>query len=207
MGQKIIHLVRHGHYASSEATADRFEGSLTDLGREQAALTAQRLRHFPINRIHYSSMRRAAETANIIATAFSEVTLHSSELLWEFRWWTVFTDITQTVSAEELERSEQTKQRIETAFQQYFTPSAIETEQHEILVCHGNIIRYFICRVLQISVEALSSMESANCGISSLAIEPNGRLMLLAYNDVGHLPIAKQTFIRHIPASVPLAVH
>ena len=207
MGQKIIHLVRHGHYAPSEATADPLEGSLTDLGREQAALTAQRLRQCPIDRIHYSSMRRAAETASILATAFPEVPLHSSELLWEFRWWKVFTDATQTLSDEELEQIEQTKQRIETAFRRYFTLSATEMEQREILVCHGNIIRYFICRALQTSVESLSSMESANCGISSLAIESNGRLMLLAYNDVGHLPIAKQTFIRHVPASAPLAVH
>lgn len=207
MGQKIIHLVRHGHYASSEATADPLEGSLTALGKEQAALTAQRLRQLPIDRIHYSSMRRAAETASIIATAFSEVPLHSSELLWEFRWWRVFTDAAQTLSGEELERVEQTRQRIETAFQQYFTPTTTEMEQHEILVCHGNIIRYFICRALQISVEALSSMESANCGISSLSVEPSGRLMLLTYNDVGHLPIAKQTYIRHIPASAPFVVH
>lgn len=202
MGRKVIYLVRHGHYECSDTTSDPSEGCLTELGKAQAYLVAQRLRQFSIDRIHFSSMRRAMETADVIATAFPEISLHASDLLWEF-YWKIFTDATQTLAGEELERVEQIKQRIEIAFQKYFTPSETETEQREILVCHGNIIRYFVCRALRISLECLSNMESANCGITTFVVETNGRLILIDYNDVGHLPIAKQTYLRYIPACHP----
>ncbi|MBF2048636.1 hypothetical protein HJG54_30015 [Leptolyngbya sp. NK1-12] len=200
MGQKIIHLVRHGHFQSSGTGSDPLGNSLSDLGREQAYLVAQRLRQFPIDCIHYSSMRRAAETASVIATEFPGVPLQASELLWEFSW-KVFTDAVYALTGrgEALEQVEQTKQRIAIAFEQYFSPCLTEANQHEIVVCHGNIIRYFVCRALQISPETSSSMESANCGISTFSIDTSGRLMLITYNDIGHLPLAKQTYIRYVP--------
>lgn len=202
MGRKIIYLVRHGHYESSSATSDPSEGCLTELGKTQAYLVAQRLCQFPIDRIHSSSMKRAVETADAIATVFPDIALHTSDLLWEFHW-KIFTETVLALEGEELKRVEQTKQRIEIAFQKYFTPSLTETEQREILVCHGNIIRYFVCRALRISLECLSNMESANCGITTFAVETDRRLILIDYNDVGHLPIAKQTYLRYIPVHHP----
>jgi len=202
MGRKVIYLVRHGHYESSDATCDPSEGCLTELGKAQAYLVAQRLRQFPIDRIHSSSMKRAVETADVIAAAFPEISLHTSNLLWEFHW-KIFTDAVQLLEGEALKQVEQTKQRIEAAFQHYFVPNPIKTEQREILVCHGNIIRYFVCRALRISFETLSNMESANCSITTLTVETDGRLILIDYNDVGHLPIAKQTYLRYVPACHP----
>ena len=42
--------------------------------------------------------------------------------------------------------------RIERAFQKYFaTPEeAQEKDSHEIIVCHANVIRYCVCRALQV---------------------------------------------------------
>jgi broad specificity phosphatase PhoE len=208
MGRKVIYLVRHGHYEVGQfpanplqlAGSNRLGGSLTDLGREQAYLAGQRLRQVPIDRIHYSTMKRAAETAEIIATEFPGVPLHSSELLWEF-YWKILTEAIHSLEGETLAQAKQEKQRIATAFDHYFIPSPTEAEEQEILVCHGNLISYFVRRVLQISAETALAMEAANCGISTVIVEENARLILVNYNDVGHLPIAKQTFIRYIPVS------
>jgi serine/threonine-protein phosphatase PGAM5 len=73
------------------------------------------------------------------------------------------------------------------AFSRYFTRPR-RKERREVLVCHGNIIRYFICRALGIPPETWGRLNSHNCSISAVAIYPDGFMMVESYNDVGHLP-------------------
>ena len=42
--------------------------------------------------------------------------------------------------------------RIEAAFKKYFHRASVEAKQdsYELLVCHGNVIRYCVCRALQV---------------------------------------------------------
>ena len=44
--------------------------------------------------------------------------------------------------------------RIERAFQKYFDKprSTQEKDSHEIIVCHANVIRYCVCRALQVTL-------------------------------------------------------
>ena len=46
--------------------------------------------------------------------------------------------------------------RIEAAFRKYFHRAAASdtADSYEIIVCHANVIRYFVCRALQIPPEA-----------------------------------------------------
>lgn len=60
--------------------------------------------------------------------------------------------------------------------------------QRDVLVCHGNLIRYFVCRILQVSLDAWVNMDTLNCGVSTIQIQPNGNCKLIAFNDTGHLP-------------------
>ncbi|HUW11946.1 MAG TPA: histidine phosphatase family protein [Anaerolineae bacterium] len=64
----IVILVRHGQ--STWNAAGRWQGQgdppLSDVGREQARVVAQRLRGEPIAALYASDLRRAAETAEII---------------------------------------------------------------------------------------------------------------------------------------------
>lgn len=198
MGRKIIYLVRHGQSKLGDSSSDGLGESLTDLGKRQAHLVAQRLRQFPIDCIHYSSLRRSAETAAAIAVELSDIPCYPSEALWEFSW-KIFTDETGFLIGEAREQAKAQKDRIEAAFEQHFTPSSTKADQHEVLVCHGNIIRYFICCTLDIPPETLLNMESSHCGLSTVSVEPNGRKLLIAYNDVGHLPISAQTYLLHVP--------
>jgi serine/threonine-protein phosphatase PGAM5 len=149
MARKTIYLVRHGQYTFEDS---RGEGSLTEVGREQARLTAQRLRSLPIKAIACSTLQRAVETAETIAVELSHASSRRSRSLRECvpclpsDEAAAFAEITP----EEIARGgEQASQ----AFDRFFTHPR-RGDRRELLVCHGNLIRYFVCRVLRIPPEA-----------------------------------------------------
>ncbi len=80
------------------------------------------------------------------------------------------------------------------AFARYFQPSHDAADRHEVIVCHGNLIRYFVCRTLQVTLDAWVNMDTHNCGMSTIQIQPDGECLLLSFNDVGHLPAHLLTF-------------
>ena len=110
--------------------------------------------------------------------------------------------------------------RIEAAFRKYISrstdwkktkseaPSAVATPEvpapsgdasanrHEyiVLVCHQNVIRYFVCRALQFPPEFWLRFKGDNCGITELLIHDDGKVSLSKFADVGHLPNNMHTF-------------
>ncbi len=184
MATRTLYLVRHGYYDLSNS--HKLGGSLTPIGVEQAQLTAQRFSALPITAIHCSTMPRAAETAEIIARELDDVPLNRSRGLWECMpcippaW----AEYLKGYSAESIARD---KAQAEKAFDKYFKRAQGE-DKHEIVVSHGNLIRYFICRVLQVRTEGLGNMDMCNCGISEVFIKPDSQMTLVSHNDVSHLP-------------------
>jgi broad specificity phosphatase PhoE len=67
--------------------------------------------------------------------------------------------------------------------------------RYEVVVCHGNIIRYFVCRALQAPPEAWINTDINNCGLCEIVVKADGRVMLLSHNDTGHLPPNMRTFV------------
>jgi hypothetical protein len=133
-------------------------------------------------------MPRAAQTAEIIAQEIPDVPLHRSRGLWEcfpcIPPIPVYIEYSAQVSAEDIA---QDRKHAEKAFDRYFK-RARGKDKHEILVSHGNLIRYFVCGVLQIPPESWGSMDMCNCGISKVLIKSDGWMILVSHNDVGHLP-------------------
>jgi broad specificity phosphatase PhoE len=193
MTKRVIYLVRHGQY-DSKRPSDQLEGSLTAAGKKQARLTARRLSDLPIDVIHHSDLRRAAETAAIIAEQFPGVPLRAAHLLREcipsvpprYTQHAYFAG----VAAEDLARQ---RRQVERAFLRYFK-MARGADRHEIIVCHGNVIRYFVSRVLGAPTEAWTNMDVYHCGITEVALEP-WWTRLVSHNDIGHLPRALKTFV------------
>jgi probable phosphoglycerate mutase len=72
-------------------------------------------------------------------------------------------------------------------FSRYLRPTP-SGDENEIIVSHGNLIRYLASRVLHGAPDSWLQMKTFNCGITEIAIESDGRLWLVTYNDVGHLP-------------------
>jgi serine/threonine-protein phosphatase PGAM5 len=79
--------------------------------------------------------------------------------------------------------------------QQLPTPlPATQKHEFEVIVGHGNVIRYFTCRALQIPPEAWLRLSCFNCSITYLIIHPNGYVTCRAFGDMGHLGYDNCTF-------------
>ena len=86
--------------------------------------------------------------------------------------------------------------RIEAAFRKYIHRANVEQEHDsvDVLVCHGNVIRYFVCRGLQFPAEAWLRFAVHNGSITVMTINKKGDVIVTALGESGHLPVDKLTF-------------
>lgn len=57
----------------------------------------------------------------------------------------------------------------------------------EIVVCHGNVIRFMALRALQLPPQAWLRMALNNASIASVTVRPNGGVSLSGLGECGHL--------------------
>lgn len=185
-GVRTVYLIRHGEYDHEDERDPDVGRGLVPLGVAQARLVGSRLRALPVEMtsLHSSTMTRARETALVIGEEFPDLELETSRLLREC----TPTTRREDVMAEENPADVQacTKQ-LEEAFPIYLSPSP-DGDRHDIIVCHGNVIRYFVTRVLGVDTEAWLGMSIGNCSLTVVTINADGSMKLLSYSDVGHLP-------------------
>ncbi|XP_012671399.1 serine/threonine-protein phosphatase PGAM5, mitochondrial isoform X2 [Clupea harengus] len=188
-----ILLIRHSQYnLSGSEDKERF---LTMLGREQAELTGQRLSVLGMKYdiLVHSSMTRATETANIISKHLPGVDLLSCDLLREGA------PIKPVPSVGHWKPDavyHEDGARIEAAFRRYIHRADVKQKEdsYEIIVCHANVIRYFVCRALQFPPEGWLRMGLSNGSITWLTIRPSGRVALKVLGDSGFMPPDKLTW-------------
>jgi serine/threonine-protein phosphatase PGAM5 len=70
--------------------------------------------------------------------------------------------------------------------------------EFEIIVCHANVIRYFLCRALQLPPEAWLRYCPFNCSMTYITIRPSGNVSCRMLGDIGHLPQDVSTFSKHV---------
>lgn len=193
MTTRTLYMIRHGQYDHSVKTVDG--GSLTELGREQAKHAGKAVSRIPIDVLHASTMTRAIETANIIA----------QELNTDYQTYDVIREAIPTIPPriaaeilELMEKSEtfthdtihQDKKRADEAFEQFFAPPDADAQStHEVLVCHGNIMRYLTCKALDVNVDTWAKLDINHCGITIITVDDQTRRRLITHNATGHLPI------------------
>jgi serine/threonine-protein phosphatase PGAM5 len=162
-----IILVRHGQYDETEK--DDSKRILTELGRKQSELTGKRLRIMldgineeygpcKIKVVRVSNITRAKETAALIAAELPGVEYADPDPnLNEGR--PAHSLPCGKASERTIEKTDEQHARIEEAFRTYFhradppeegedEDSAEDKPKHEfeVIVCHANVIRYFLCR-------------------------------------------------------------
>ncbi len=210
-------LVRHGQY-DERRPEDEYR-KLTPLGRLQAIKTGKRLAEIangsmnfpkaeftgncPIKAIHVSNMVRAKETAALIAEQFQteKVVVTKPDPLLNEALPSPMIPIRPDIKGA-TEEIDENHDRIEEAFQKYFyrdesNVDEAETDQNdefEIIVCHGNVIRYMFCRALQLPPETWLRLCTFNCSITYLVIRPNGMVSARMMGDVGHLDYDESSF-------------
>ena len=191
-GTRTLYLIRHGQYDHDDKRDPDIGKNLVSLGIAQSRLVATRLRSLTVNMtsLHSSTMTRARQTAMIINETFPELELQQSRIIRECTPPTWREDITDREDPENLEEC---KDQLETAFSEYFTPSPDTEDRHDIIVCHGNVIRYFVTKVLKVETQSWLQMTTGNCGLTIVRVKPNGTMKLVSFNDMGHIPQNLQT--------------
>jgi len=57
-----------------------------------------------------------------------------------------------------------------------------------VVVCHGNLIRYFVCRALKVPIVRWTRMNSSHCALTRILIRDTGAIRVVSYNETAHLP-------------------
>ena len=192
-GTRTIYLIRHGYYDEAD-TRDEYVGKeLTPLGIAQARLLAARLKAMPVKftSLTSSTMTRARQTALIINQEFPELELKQNELISECTPPTWRKDVMADTDSTELYEC---VENLEKAFSEYFIPSPDDKDRNDIIVCHGNVIRYFVTKILKVETMSWLQMSMTNCSLTIIRITPNGKMKLDSFSDYGHIPENMRTF-------------
>ncbi|CAI5742842.1 unnamed protein product [Peronospora destructor] len=232
-----IVLVRHGHYVGSETPSIDMNGSLTELGVQQARTTGKFLhtylsermvlKRFPKFPVYHSGIRRAVETAERIGDAFppGSLELRENKLFREawpgnplpngnrqqlarekldnmvsdcarlkIAYRTMFRHlIPQDVAVEEHDLSKEDHERYVSTFAMRSTQTRA-TDRFRVVVCHSNIIRWFVCKALGVSPDGTwGRMRYNHCGITAMEIDSVGNVQLTFMNQTGHLETTQLT--------------
>ncbi|MCO5143284.1 MAG: histidine phosphatase family protein [Oligoflexia bacterium] len=179
-----IILLRHGQYKKNPET-------LTKLGIRQAQLAANRLKEYEIGRVFSSTMPRAVQTAHLVRAKIGKAIYQESDFLRE---------CVPGFSAEERDafgdfddlQLELHKVQADKAYESFITGR--KKKKNSLLVCHGNIIRYLVCKSLNIDTNLWTYMDIYQCGLTILR-ERKGRLELESLNDIGHIPSKYRTYL------------
>jgi len=193
-GVRTLYLIRHGQYDQDDDRDPDIGKALVPLGIAQSKLVANRLKSLPVKMslLISSTMTRARQTALIINQDFPELELQQSRLIRECTPPTWREDIMEREEPEDLKIC---TDNLDAAFVKYFVPSPDEEDRNDIIVCHGNVIRYFITKVLKVETLSWLQMTTGNCGLTVVRIKPDGSMKLVSFNDMGHIPPNLRTVI------------
>ena len=183
---RTIFLVRHGTYVPDPKADPESGPGLTPLGIAQARLTAARLAALPIRfqSITSSTLTRAQQTAAEIRLQLPEVPGSASPQLSECT-----PPMTQTATVEQAS----CKQQLDAAFAKFAAP-ALDSDKNDLLVCHGNVIRYFVTKALGVDTRAWPAMSVAHASLTLIRIRKDGSMQVIAVGDTGHIPPNLQSF-------------
>ncbi len=192
MGVRRLLLVRHGQYDErDEGTKD-----LTAIGKKQAKLIAQALKGDRVDAVHSSTMLRARTTAALVAEP-RKLLVASTPVLCEC----IPTEVGFYVSPAIIREG---KKQADGAFAKFFKRSRVN--RTELLVCHGNIIRYFVARAMGMKPTAWRCMAIYHASITDIRIHSDGRAILFSYNDVAHLPESLRTMSAKAPKNTKASI-
>ena len=186
-GTRTLYLIRHGQYDHEDKRDPEKGKALVPLGVAQARLAANRLKSIPaeMTSLTSSTMTRARQTAMIINKEFPQLKLQQTSLLSECTPPTWRKDIMEEEDPVEMQNC---SEKLDKAFSKFFVPSPDEKDRNDIIVCHGNVIRYFVTKVLKVNTMSWLQMTTGNCGLTVVQIKPNGSMKLISFNDMGHIP-------------------
>lgn len=185
MARTII-LVRHGNYLDDPAADEDLGPHLSPLGVAQAYLVGARLAGLPtrFDSLYVSPMLRARDTAAAIASNFPGRKFEVVDELAECTPPTRRADIMEHEKPVDLAAC---TARLDRVFARFFVPAAGH-ERTDLLVCHGNVIRYLVMHALGVDSKAWLQMSVGHASITRIRVQPDGQFKVISVGDVGHIP-------------------
>lgn len=204
-GVCLTHLVRHGATRHNEMVPPRLQGSgvnesLSDLGRAQADRTARHFAERPIRAVYCSPMKRAHETARIIAAA-SGLDAQPDEALrevhvgrWEGRTWAeieaednaaylLYRQDPLTHGYPDGETGQALLDRVTGKLHALMEQHAGE---EIVVVAHSVVNRLYLGSLLGVSPDKSHITPTSNCGVSTVRFK-RGVAKVLTLNATHHL--------------------
>ena len=178
MASTLLYLVRHAEQAHPPA-GDEPDGGISALGEQQAHRLGRRLANVPFDVVRHSPLRRAVQTAQILASYLPGIPVNCSELL---RDRTPIPSASQAgmvplqyrpflgnIPAAERDTG---AAHLTAAVEQLAIVDA--GDRHELLVAPA--WRWM-------------GLNQFNCALTIIEIQPHLPPMLITFNDTGHLPL------------------
>jgi serine/threonine-protein phosphatase PGAM5 len=185
---RFLYLVRHGE-------ASPHDGPLSEVGREQARLTRDRLAEVPLTAICHGPLPRAAQTAAIIAEGFPGVPVSVSDLAGDYipsdpdpadlpPAWARF--VSSYTAAERARGARLASAAVE----QFTSTRAGDGDTHELIVTHNFLIGWLVSQALAAPSWRWLGLNQMNAGLTVIACQATSPPSLISFNDAGHLPPA-----------------
>lgn len=197
-GVRTLYLVRHGAYDLEDPRDEDVGKGLLPIGVAQARLAGDRLRGLPFSfdAVYASPLTRARQTAQVIAAQLGGVGHAAPRIdidpdLAECTPPTRRADIMAKEKPEDLAACSAQLERL--AERLLIPAPAAGGDRHELVVAHGNVIRWLVTQALGVDPTAWLSMSIGHASITVLAVDGKGLVRVLAVGDVGHLSPGMQT--------------
>ena len=179
-------LVRHGNYAPDPSVDENIGPHLSPIGVAQAHLAANALAALPrFDGLYASPMQRARDTAAVIGV--DDFPDRKFEVVDDLAECTPPTPLGEVAKTEPPADMAACKARLDRLYARFFT-AANGQDRSDLLVCHGNVIRYLVTRALGVDTGAWLAMSIGNASITTIRIDADGRAHVIAVGDVGHIP-------------------
>jgi len=209
MKTKLI-IVRHAEAVGNKIR--EFHGwtdeGITEKGKLQASIAAERLKNIHVDVIYSSSMKRTMETAGYIAEAKNLPIIPVDDLkeinggLWEGMTWRelarkypdeydIWENKPHLLQMPEGESMEGFQQRVVSAVMRILEK---EAGKNILIVTHGTVIRVLLCRFKELPLEDMVKIPWCDNTAITAGIWENGKFHIEAEGDCSHLDDEMSTF-------------
>jgi len=188
-----VYLVRHGEQQNAEHGLP--DGPLSGRGQRQATAIAERLSGVPFASVHTSPLQRAVETARTMTARMPSIEPVPTALLMDcipsgpspdmpHAFESFFGGVTEAeIAAGEAQMADATAE--------WLSPS--RDDRHDLLITHNFVIAWFVREVFDAPAWRWMGVNQANCGLTIIRVRSAKPPVLVAHNDLGHLPVELRT--------------
>ncbi|MGC5019965.1 histidine phosphatase family protein [Micromonospora sp. DT47] len=190
MASRLLYLARHGEQESAEVESP--EIGLSERGRRQATLLGERLRSVPFRTVHHGPLRRAAETAELVAASLPGIPVYATELAGDHLPHDTDPAGLPAAYANFLaafpERERVDGPRLTAAAVARFATAPLDGEDRELVITHNFLIGWLVRHALDAPERRWLGLNQHNAGLTVIRYSSSGPPSLIAFNDVAHLP-------------------